>query len=87
MIVSPDVDLWYLTIDMILGWLYYVDNDIDKAIELTLQAIDEEFMHLPEVYYNLSKFYAVKKDSRNSLEYLDEAINRFDNLSYKLSFV
>jgi tetratricopeptide (TPR) repeat protein len=64
--------------NFILAWLYYIDSDTDRAIELSLEAIDEEFMNIPEIYYNLSKYYASKDDSENSIKYLDEAIRRFD---------
>lgn len=64
--------------DFILAWLYYIDSDTDKAIELSLEAIEEKFMSIPEIYYNVSKYYASKNDSENSIKYLDEAIRKFD---------
>jgi len=72
----------YLTAlcNYILAWLYYIDLDTDKAIELSLEAVDFEFMGIPEIYYNLSKYYASKKDAENAIKYLDEAIKMFDFL-------
>lgn len=64
----------------IISWLYYVNNDLDKAIECSLGAIENEFMNLPEIYFNIAKYYAAKKDSENAIKYLDEAIRRFDHL-------
>lgn len=61
-----------------LSWLYYVKNDPEAAIKELLEVADEEFMRIPEVYYNLSKFYACKNDPENAIKYLDEAVTRFD---------
>jgi len=63
-----------------IAWFSYLDSDIDKAIELSLIAIDNEFMNIPEIYFNLAKYYASIKDHENSLKYLDEVIRRFDFL-------
>jgi len=63
-----------------IAWFSYLDSDIDKAIELSLVAIDNEFMNIPEIYFNLAKYYASIKDHENSLKYLDEVIRRFDFL-------
>lgn len=61
-----------------LSWLYYVTNEPEKAISELIEVTDEEFMRIPEVYYNLSKFYAFQGDHENSIKYLDEAVTRFD---------
>ena len=60
------------------GWLKaIVYDDIDSAIELTKNAIkyDKKFS---QSYYHLAKFYAIKKDSKNSIQYLQIAIEEFD---------
>jgi hypothetical protein len=61
------------------GWLAYINSETDKALVYMLEANDEEFMNIPEIYYNLAKFYAVNGDGDNSIKYLDEAVERFDN--------
>ena len=61
-----------------ISWLCYVKKDLDVAISELLEVSDEEFMRIPEVYYNLSKFYAYNNDAENSIKYLDEAVTRFD---------
>ena len=78
---SWEIENQYLTAmsDFFIAWLYYVNDNIDGAIDKSLEAIDNEFIRIPEIYYNLSKYYAVKRDPKNSIKYLDEAIRRFDS--------
>lgn len=64
--------------NFVLAWIAYLNDDTDSAIELSNEAIDSEFMNIPEIYFNLAKFYASRKDHENALKYLDEAIKRFD---------
>ncbi len=66
--------------DMMLAWFAYIEKDYDKAIEISHRALDLEFLSVPEIYFNLSKFYAAKGDSGNSIQYLDEVIRGFDFL-------
>jgi len=66
--------------DMMIAWLSYIDKDYDNAIEISQKALDLEFFSVPEIYFNLSKFYAAKGDAVNSLHYLDEVIRGFDYL-------
>lgn len=66
--------------DMMISWLAYVEKDYDKAIEISQRALDLEFFSVPEIYFNLSKFYAAKGDYVNSIKYLDEVIRGFDYL-------
>ena len=60
------------------GWLKAsVFEDIDSAINLTKKSIEFD-VNFSQAYYNLAKFYAIKKDSSNSLKYLETAIVKFD---------
>jgi hypothetical protein len=79
---SLEIENHYMTAmcNYMIAWFSYLESDVDKAIELSLVAIDNEFMNIPEIYFNLSKYYAINKDHENSLKYLDEAIRRFDIL-------
>lgn len=61
-----------------ISWLFYINNETENAIKELLEVADEEFMRIPEVYFNMSKFYALQNDHENSIKYLDEAITRFD---------
>jgi tetratricopeptide (TPR) repeat protein len=78
--LSKETEDMYMTAlcNFMLSWLYYVYGHTVKAIEHLLEAIDEEFMNIPEIYYNLAKFYASAGDRGNSIKYLDEAVERFD---------
>lgn len=66
-------------IDFILGWICYVEGNIDEAINVTLQSLDKDLIILSETYYNLAKYYACKKDAVNSIKYLDIAVANADN--------
>jgi tetratricopeptide (TPR) repeat protein len=78
--LSKEIEDHYMTAlcNFIVSWLKYVNKDLQSAIGLLIEATDEEFMNIPEIYYNLSKFYAADGDSERSLTYLEEAIERFD---------
>ncbi|MDA3778809.1 MAG: hypothetical protein PF487_01015 [Bacteroidales bacterium] len=66
-------------VDYILGWIYYIEGDIDEAIKVSLNSLDKDSIILSETYYNLAKFYAIKKDAINSVKYLDIAVANSDN--------
>ncbi|MEO1448740.1 MAG: hypothetical protein AAFV07_04385 [Bacteroidota bacterium] len=60
------------------AWIAYVQGDVDQAIHLgeLSEAYDPD--GLPENLYNLSKYFARKKDSQAALRYLHTVIDRFD---------
>jgi tetratricopeptide (TPR) repeat protein len=60
------------------GWMSYVCNDVNQAVELTLLSIQFDGQSYPEAYYNLAKFYAFQGNTNESLKYLDIAIKQFD---------
>ena len=62
-------DLLVALSNFAIGWISYVEGDLDKAIEVTLRAIESDSILIPESYYNLSKFYALKRESGKSIEY------------------
>jgi len=66
--------------NFVLAWISYIKKDTNEAIEFSQEAIDNEFMNIPEIYFNLAKFYASLNDHENALKLLDEVINRFDLL-------
>ena len=73
-------DLLVALSNFMVGWISYVEGDLDKAIEVTLRAIESDSILIPESYYNLSKFYALKRESGKSIEYLDKVIDGLDNI-------
>jgi len=79
---SDEIEIFYMSAisSLMIAWIYYIKKETDKAIDYSLKAIDMEFMNLPELYFNLGKYYAAKKDSDNAIKCLDEAIRRFDYL-------
>ena len=79
---SQEIENHYLLgcCNFVLAWISYVKADTNKAIEFSHEAIDNEFMNIPEIYFNLAKFYASLKDHENALKFLDEVIKRFDLL-------
>lgn len=78
--ISGELENTYINAmcDYMLAWIAYINSDYKKAITYSLSAIDNEFMNIPEIYYNIAKYYAADKDPENSIKYLDEAIHRFD---------
>lgn len=66
--------------DFMLGWLSYVKNDIDSAIKFTSDAVNPEIKVIPEILYNLAKYYASIADKENALKYLDEVLMKYDFL-------
>ncbi|MBN2789155.1 MAG: hypothetical protein JXR69_03095 [Candidatus Delongbacteria bacterium] len=66
-------------IEFMLGWIYYIRGDIDKAIKVTLKSLSKDEIILSETYYNLAKYYAIKKDAVNSIKYLDIIVMNADN--------
>lgn len=66
-------------IGYILGWIYYIEGDVDEAIKISLKSLDKDSIILSETYFNLAKFYAIKKDAVNSIKYLDIAVSNTDN--------
>ena len=66
-------------IDYILGWIYYINGNIDEAIKVSLNSLDKDLIILSETYFNLAKFYAIKKDAVNAIKYLDIAVANADN--------
>lgn len=73
-------DLLVALCNFMIGWISYVEGDLDKAIEGSLKAIERDSILIPEAYYNLSKFYALKRESGKSIEYLDKVIDGLDNI-------
>jgi len=65
------------------GWASFANHKLNEAIELTEEAWEYDKENIPEICFNLAKFYAVKKIPDKSLYYLDIAIHKFD---YKYSF-
>lgn len=60
------------------GWICFADHKLDEAIELTEEAWNYDKENIPEIAYNLAKFYAIKKQPSESIYYLDIAIQKFD---------
>ncbi len=79
---SQEIENHYLLgcCNFVLAWISYIRTDTNKAIEFSQEAIDNEFMNIPEIYFNLAKYYASIMDHENALKYLDEVIKRFDIL-------
>ena len=38
--------------NFMIGWIYYVEGDLDKAIEFTMNTLEIDSMLIPESYYN-----------------------------------
>ena len=62
------------------GWISYVLEDLDGAIEFSEKALEFDESGNPENYYNLAKFFAYMNQAEKALEYLDIAIQKFDPL-------
>ncbi len=77
---SEEIEDHYLKAlsDFMISWLFYLKRDFDAAVDYLQKSADEEFLGIPETYYNLSKFYAAKNDADKAVAYLDEAVARFD---------
>lgn len=60
------------------GWISYVLEDVEGAIELSEKALEFDQVGLPENYYNLAKFFACNKQEEKAIQYLDIAVRKFD---------
>ena len=62
------------------SWMAYVRGEIDSALTWGKAAIDMDAERIPEVYYNMAKFYAHNGEAGPAIQYLETAIDRFDPL-------
>ncbi len=61
------------------GWLEAViSSNYDEAIKLTKRVIEFDPKLVEKAYYNLAKFYSLKRDAKNSIHYLELLIKNYD---------
>ncbi|RMG28016.1 MAG: hypothetical protein D6730_06010 [Bacteroidetes bacterium] len=60
------------------GWISYVLEDVEGAIEMSEKALQFDKEGLPENYYNLAKFFASMGQAQKAIEYLDVAVRSYD---------
>lgn len=60
------------------GWISYVLEDVEGAIELSEKAMEFDKEGIPENYYNLAKFFAHTGQATEAIKYLDVAVRTYD---------
>ncbi|MEP7143461.1 MAG: sensor histidine kinase [Ferruginibacter sp.] len=83
-------DVFYIIADMIALSSIYENNNIAKAIEINLQALDlakkngSDFFSMTTVYSSLGEIYSIKGDYKKYSEVLQEEIKLQDSM-YKVN--
>ena len=60
------------------AWISFVQGDLDTAIQAGEAAKEYDPEGIPENYYNLAKFYAVRANPKASLHHLEIVIRDYD---------
>lgn len=79
--IAKEIENVHLTAlcSFILAWISYLSEDSESAVKFSLEAIRSCPADIPELFYNLSKYYAGKGDAENALRTLNECLEKFDH--------
>ncbi|MDD3045935.1 MAG: hypothetical protein PHF33_10810 [Candidatus Delongbacteria bacterium] len=79
--IAKEIENVHLTAlcSFILAWIAYLSDDSESAVKFSLEAIRLCPTDIPELFYNLSKYYAGRGDAENALRTLNECLEKFDH--------